>query len=204
MLSWRCSKIFNIGKPSREEIIEKKSRFIASVYPIFSKEEAEEKLNEVRKEFWDATHNVYAYNLPNNISKYSDDGEPQGTAGLPVYNVLAKKEIENVLVIVTRYFGGTLLGKGGLIRAYTEATKKGLENADVFEVIEFCQIDITCEYNIKDKVLFFLNKNNIKYTPNYGEKVVFEVNIPKSEAENTIEELIKLTENKILYTILSK
>jgi len=204
LLSWRCSKIFNIKKPSREEIIEKKSRFIASVYPVFSKEEAEEKLNEVRKEFWDATHNVYAYILPNNISKYSDDGEPQGTAGLPVYNVLSKKEIENVLVIVTRYFGGILLGKGGLIRAYTEATKKGIENTDVYQVIEYSQINITCEYNIKDRVLFFLDKNNIKYTPNYSEKVVFEVNIPEFEVENFIEELIKLTENKIFYTILSK
>ena len=204
MLSWRCSKIFNIGKPSREEIIEKKSRFIASVYPVFSKEEAEARLLEVKKEFWDATHNVYAYILPNNISKYSDDGEPQGTAGLPVYNVLSKKEIENVLVVITRYFGGTLLGKGGLIRAYTEATKKGLENADVFRVIEFSHINIKCEYNIKDRVLFFLDKNNIKYTPNYSEKVVFEINIPSSDVEKFIDDVIKLTENKIFYTILSK
>jgi len=201
--SWRCSKIFNIKKPSREEIIEKKSRFIASVYPIFSKEEAEKKLDEIRKEFWDATHNVYAYILPNNISKYSDDGEPQGTAGLPVYNVLSKKNIENVIVVVTRYFGGTLLGKGGLIRAYTEATKAGVEAADVYEVIEYYMVNITCEYNIKDRVLFFLDKNNIKYTPNYGEKVVFEVNIPENEVNNFIEEVIKITENKISYDILS-
>lgn len=204
MLSWRCSKIFNIKKPSREEIIEKKSRFIASVYPVFSKEEAEDKLSEIRKEFWDATHNVYAYILPNNISKYSDDGEPQGTAGLPVYNVLSKKELENVLVIITRYFGGTLLGKGGLIRAYTEATKKGLETAEIYEVIEYSKINVTCEYKIKDKILFFLDKNNIKYTPNYGEKVIFEITIPKSDLNAFIEDIIKLTENKILYTILSK
>ena len=204
MLSWRCSKIFNIRKPSREEIIEKKSRFIASVYPVFSKAEAEEKLSEVKKEFWDATHNVYAYILPDNISKYSDDGEPQGTAGLPVYNVLQKKDLENVLVIVTRYFGGTLLGKGGLIRAYTEATKVGLEAADVYEVIEYSTIFITCEYNIKDKVLFFLDKNNIKYVPNYSEKVVFEINIPESYVKDFIEDIIKLTENRISCEILSK
>ena len=204
MLSWRCSKIFNIRKPSREEIIEKKSRFIASVYPVFSKSEAEDKINEVKKEFWDATHNVYAYILPDNISKYSDDGEPQGTAGLPVYNVLNKKDIYNVLVIVTRYFGGTLLGKGGLIRAYTEATIKGLDASEVYEVIEYSDISITCEYNIKDRLLFFLDKNNIKYTPNYSEKVVFEVNIPTCDVEKFIDDIIKLTENKIFYTILSK
>jgi len=144
LLSWRCSNIFNIKKSARDEIIEKKSRFIASVYPVFSKIEAEEKILEIKKEFWDATHNVYAYILPGNISKYSDDGEPQGTAGLPVYNVLQKKDLENVLVVVTRYFGGTLLGKGGLIRAYTDATKKGLESAEVFEVIEYSQVNITC------------------------------------------------------------
>jgi len=204
LLNWRCSNIFNIRKPSREEIIEKKSRFIATVFPVYSKSEADEKINEVKKEFWDATHNVYAYILPNNISKYSDDGEPQGTAGLPVYNVLQKKELENILVIVTRYFGGTLLGKGGLIRAYTEATKKGLEKADVYQVIEYSQIIINCEYNIKDRVLFFLDKNNIKYEPTYGEKVAFEVDIPEPDVENFIKEIVKLTENKILYTILSK
>jgi len=178
--------------------------YIATVFPVYSKSEADEKINEVKKEFWDATHNVYAYILPNNISKYSDDGEPQGTAGLPVYNVLQKKELENILVIVTRYFGGTLLGKGGLIRAYTEATKKGLEKADVYQVIEYSQIIINCEYNIKDRVLFFLDKNNIKYEPTYGEKVAFEVDIPEPDVENFIKEIVKLTENKILYTILSK
>ena len=203
MLSWRCSKIFNIKKSARDEIIEKKSKFIASVFPVFSKKEAEEKILELKKEFWDATHNVYAYILPGNISKYSDDGEPQGTAGLPVYNVLQKKELENVLVVVTRYFGGTLLGKGGLIRAYTDATKKGLESAEVFEVVEYSQVNISCEYNIKDRILFFLDKNNIQYNPKYTEKVVFEVELPESEVEKFIDDIIKLTENKIFYSILS-
>lgn len=204
MLNWRCSNIFNIKKASREEIIEKKSRFIASVYPVFSKKEAEEIINDVKKEFWDATHNVYGYILPNNISKYSDDGEPQGTAGLPVYNVLQKKELENVLVIVTRYFGGTLLGKGGLIRAYTEATKKALDSAEIFEVIEYSQINVTCEYNIKDKLLFFLEKNNIEFFPQYKENVVFEIHIPEKDVKEFIEELIKQTENRISFDILSK
>lgn len=204
MLNWRCSKIFNIKKQSREEIIEKKSRFIASVFPVFSKEDVEKKLNETKKEFWDATHNVYAYILPNNVSKYSDDGEPQGTAGLPVYNVLSKKEIENVLVVITRYFGGTLLGKGGLIRAYTDATKKGLESAEIYEVVEYSKIKIDCEYNIKDKILFFLDKKGIEYVPDYGEKVTFEIAIPQREEKRFLEDIIKLTENKILYAILSK
>jgi len=204
LLSWRCSNIFTVKKQAREEIIEKKSRFIASVFPITSKEEAEEKINELKKEFWDARHNVYAYNLPNNISKYSDDGEPQGTAGLPIYTVLQKREIINVLVVVTRYFGGILLGKGGLIRAYSEAAKKGLETSVVYEIIEHEKIKIECEYNLKDKLLFFFEKNEIQYTSAFAEKVEFEITIPKSKVEGFIKDIIKLTENRITYNILSK
>lgn len=204
MRNWRCSKIFNVKNGAREEIIEKKSRFIASIYPIYSKTEAEEKLNEVRKEFWDASHNVYAYILPNGISKYSDDGEPQGTSGLPVYTVLSKKGIQNVLVVVTRYFGGTLLGKGGLIRAYSEAVNKVIEKADIFEVIEYIEINIKCEYKIKDKILFFLDKKQIEYIAKYAENVEFEIKIPKEQKESFLEEVIKLTENKVLYNVLSK
>ena len=95
MLNWRCSNIFSIKNNAREEIIEKKSRFIGSVYLIKDKKEAEEIIANVKKEFWDARHNVYAYILPDNICKYSDDGEPQGTAGLPVFNVLTKKNLQN-------------------------------------------------------------------------------------------------------------
>lgn len=204
MLNWRCSSIFTVKKEAREEIIEKKSRFIGTVIPIKSKEEAEEKINEIKKEFWDARHNVYAYNLPNNISKYSDDGEPQGTAGLPVFTVLQKREIINVLVIVTRYFGGILLGKGGLIRAYTEAAKKALEAAEVYEIIEYERINIECEYNLKDKVLFFLEKHEIQHTSIFSDKVTFEITIPKIEVNDFIQDVIKLTENRITYSILSK
>ena len=204
MLNWRCSSIFTVKKEAREEIIEKKSRFIGTVIPIKSKEEAEEKINEIKKEFWDARHNVYAYILPNNISKYSEDGEPQGTAGLPVFTVLQKREIVNALVVVTRYFGGILLGKGGLIRAYTEAAKKALEAAEIYEIIEYERINIECEYNLKDKVLFFLEKREIQHTSIFSDKVTFEITIPKIEVNDFIQDVIKLTENRITYTILSK
>lgn len=188
----------------RNEIVEKKSRFIASVFLVKTKEEAEEKLSEIKKEFWDARHNVYAYNLQNNISKYSDDGEPQGTAGMPVFNILQKKDIVNVLIVVTRYFGGILLGKGGLIRAYSEAAKIALEEAEVYEVVDYKIVNIECEYKMKDKILFFLDKSGIRYTSMFGENVRLEVNIPEKECEKFIEDIIKTTENKITYTILSK
>lgn len=204
MLNWRCSNILTVKNQVREEIITKKSKFIATVFPIKSKEDAEEKINEVKKEFWDAKHNVYAYNLPNNISKYSDDGEPQGTAGLPIFTILQKRNIVNVLVVVTRYFGGILLGKGGLIRAYSEVAKNAVEAADIYEIIEYEKINIECEYNLKDKLLFFLEKNKIQYTSTFAEKVGFEITIPKEEMTVFVQNVIKLTENKITYTILSK
>lgn len=204
MLSWRCSSIFTIEREARVEIIEKKSRFIASVFPVTSKEEAEEKVNMLKKEFWDAKHNVYAYNLENNISKYSDDGEPQGTAGLPVFTVLQKKEIVNVLIVVTRYFGGILLGKGGLIRAYSNSALKALEEAKVYEIIEYSKIKIECEYSLKDKILFFLKKHEIQHTSAFAEKVVLEITIPAKNSEKFLQDIIKLTENRITYTFLSE
>lgn len=204
MLSWRCSSIFTIEREARVELIEKKSRFIASVFPVTSKKEAEEKVNVLKKEFWDAKHNVYAYNLENNISKYSDDGEPQGTAGLPVFTVLQKKEIVNVLIVVTRYFGGILLGKGGLIRAYSNSALKALEEAKVYEIIEYSKIKIECEYSLKDKILFFLKKHEIQYTSAFAEKVVFEITIPAKNSEKFLQDIIKLTENRITYTFLSE
>lgn len=204
MLSWRCSSIFTIEREARVEFIEKKSRFIASVFPVTSKEEAEEKVNVLKKEFWDAKHNVYAYNLENNISKYSDDGEPQGTAGLPVFTVLQKKEIVNVLIVVTRYFGGILLGKGGLIRAYSNSATKALEEAKVYEIIEYSKIKIECEYSLKDKILFFLKKHEIQHTSAFAEKVVLEITIPAKNSEKFLQDIIKLTENRITYTFLSE
>jgi len=204
LLNWRCSNIFSIKNNAREEIIEKKSRFIGSAYLIRDKKEAEEIIASVKKEFWDARHNVYAYILPDNICKYSDDGEPQGTAGLPVFNVLAKKNLQNVLVIVTRYFGGILLGKGGLIRAYTEATVKAIESANVYEIVEYEDLEIICEYNIKDKILFFLEKSGYGYSVTYYEKVKCRIHLPSADLSNFVDEVIKFTENRISYEILSK
>lgn len=174
------------------------------MYPIKDKLEADSILSDIKKEFWDATHNVYAYILPNNICKYSDDGEPQGTAGLPVFNVLQKKMLQNVLVVVTRYFGGTLLGKGGLVKAYTDATVKGVEAANIYEIIEYKYVEVICEYNIKDKLLYFLDKNQNEYVSDYFEKVKFTVKLPEIEVSDFVSDIIKLTESRIEYTILSK
>ena len=111
-----------------DEIVEKKSRFIAHVFPVHSEQEAVEHIEQIRKQYWDARHNCHAFVIgPNDeISRCSDDGEPSGTAGRPILEVLQGRGIHNALVIVTRYFGGTLLGTGGLVRAYSQATQAGL------------------------------------------------------------------------------
>ena len=111
----------------QQEIVEKKSRFIATVRPVKTEEEAKSFIEEIKKIYWNATHNVFAYQIGerNEIQRFSDDGEPQGTAGMPVLDVLQREDIKNTAIVVTRYFGGTLLGTGGLVRAYGKSAKEG-------------------------------------------------------------------------------
>ena len=117
------------------EIVEKKSRFIATVRPVKNEEEALAFLEEMRKKYWDARHNCYAYSIGKNreFTRCSDDGEPSGTAGRPMLDVILGEDIYNVAVVVTRYFGGVLLGTGGLVRAYSKAVQEGLAGSIVIE-----------------------------------------------------------------------
>jgi len=198
-----CCFIITVKQVGRAEIVEKKSRFIASVFPVQTKEEAEDILNKVRKEFWDATHNVYAYRITGNFNKYSDDGEPQGTSGFPVFNVLEGQGITNVLVVVTRYFGGILLGKGGLVRAYTKAAQAGLEVAEVIEIKETMKFEICCDYSQKDRLLHFLEKSKRKIELIFTENVKVIVEIPVDEKEKFEEEIEKLSNGQLIMSILS-
>lgn len=119
-----------LAKEAKAEIVEKRSRFIATVRPVETEEDALAFLNQLRQDYWDATHNVYAYILEENqLTRYSDDGEPGGTAGMPVLDILRREKLSNLIVVVTRYFGGTLLGTGGLVHAYSKAAKAGIEAA---------------------------------------------------------------------------
>lgn len=115
-----------LAKHAENEIIIKKSRFITNVMPVCSEDEAQEFIRGINKRHRDATHNVYAYRITENLEKYSDDGEPSGTAGMPVLNVIKGKELYNSCVVVTRYYGGIMLGAGGLVRAYSQSADKGL------------------------------------------------------------------------------
>ena len=170
---------------SSSELEIKKSKFIANVIKITDEQDAKEKLNQIRKEYSDARHNCYAYIVYDNetktkIEKSSDDREPSGTAGIPMLTLLQKNNLVNVLIVVTRYFGGILLGTGGLVRAYTDSSKQALEAAKIIElqygeIIEYC-----IEYDEFEYFKYICEKNNIE--------------IINTEYSNNIKAIIKLKE----------
>ena len=162
-----------LGHYAAEEYIVKKSRFIGYAKPVKTEKEALDFIAEISKKHWDATHNVYAYSLrEGGIKRYSDDGEPQGTAGMPVLNVLTQEEVTDCVVVVTRYFGGILLGGGGLVRAYSHTAKIAVDAGGVI-TMRLCNImSVTCDYN------FYGRLNSL--IPEYGgivDDTVFEENV---------------------------
>ena len=146
--SYKTVKIESFG-----EFTEKRSRFIGYCKPVKTEEDATAFINEIRAKHWDARHNVYAYSLrEGNLRRYSDDGEPSGTAGMPVLDVITKNEVYDVCVVVTRYFGGILLGKGGLVRAYAQGAKLALEAGQVIKMQSCLLCSLGCSYNQYGKV----------------------------------------------------
>ena len=145
-------------KEGQGELIEKKSRFIATVRPVETEEEAVKFINETKKKYWDARHNCSAFVIGKNqeLTRCSDDGEPAGTAGRPMLDVLLKEGIHNTAVVVTRYFGGVLLGTGGLVRAYQGAVQKGLDAAVIVEKFEGQILLITTDYTGLGKIQYLL------------------------------------------------
>lgn len=151
----------SIEGESIAEIIEKKSKFIATLYEANSKEEAEKILQDTRKKYYDAKHNCYAY-IIQKIEKCSDDGEPSGTAGAPLLSLLKSANLTNIIIIVTRYFGGILLGTGGLVRAYTEVAQKAIGNAKIVLKDYGVQYEIEISYNNLKELQYICKKLKIK------------------------------------------
>lgn len=152
-----------VYKGGEGEIVEKKSRFIAHVFPVTKEEQALEYIETLKKQYWDARHNCYAYVMGENqqLQRFSDDGEPSGTAGKPILEVLLGEDIHNTLVVVTRYFGGTLLGTGGLVRAYSAATKTGIENSIVTDRCKGKKIELKTDYNGLGKIQYIMGEMDI-------------------------------------------
>ena len=147
------SQRITVSKEARAQIEEKKSKFIGSVRPVSNEEEAREFIAQIKKEFYDARHNVYAYVLDGGMtSRFTDDGEPKGSAGIPVLNVLKKTGADGVCIVVTRYFGGLLLGTGGLARAYSAAAKAALDEAGISVMVNYDICEIVCSYSDYTKI----------------------------------------------------
>ena len=180
-----ASKILYEG--GQGEIIEKKSRFIANIFPVATEEEALEKITAVRKKYYDARHNCFAYILGENKDtvRCSDDGEPSGTAGRPMLDVLDGRGIYNVVAVVTRYFGGTLLGTGGLVRAYSGAMKEGLNHCVLLEKQTGYPLTVTVDYNEVGKIQYLARTNEIhELSCEYGNEVVFQFLVPEEKIDS--------------------
>lgn len=142
-----------IQKEAFGEFVERHSKFISYAKPVETEDDAISFINKIKTKHWDAKHNVYAYSLlKGSIMRYSDDGEPHGTAGVPVLDILKKNEVTNIVIVVTRYFGGILLGTGGLVRAYSNAAKLALDSAVVINMVSCFRAQLFCNYSLYGKI----------------------------------------------------
>ena len=189
------------------EFEEKKSRFIANVKPVSNENEAVEFINSLKSKYWNATHNVYAYSINNDtlIQRYSDDGEPSGTAGMPTLEVIKRMGIQDVAVVVTRYFGGMLLGASGLIRAYSKSATLGLETAEEVRRKLCFNINIVVEYTLFGKLQNMLMTNNIIIKNiQYGQDVELCVLIEVGNEEDLISKITENTNDRALIDLGEK
>lgn len=180
---------------------EKKSEFIGHVAPVSTEAEALAFLSGIRAQYPDATHNVYAYVLrENNTARYSDDREPQGTAGMPVLDVLRKSEIQDVIVVVTRYFGGTLLGTGGLVRAYTQAAKMALDEGEIVVRARLAMLSVECSYTDYQKLLPTLNTPDIRIeNTDFADRVTVHLATLAEEADGLRHRLTELSGGRVIF-----
>lgn len=179
---------------------EKKSEFIGHISPVTTEEEAIAFVNAIRKQYTDAKHNVYAYILrENNTMRFSDDGEPHGTAGMPVLDVLRKAGITDAAVVVTRYFGGILLGTGGLVRAYTQGAKMALEQAGIAEMVELSAFSVKVGYPDHGKVEPLLSLCGVKnISTEFGAEVILHGAIRKEDFASLSEKLTEVTNGRAI------
>lgn len=181
------------------EIEEKKSRFIAYVSHAETEEEALAFVESVKKKHWDARHNCYAYVLGERgqMMRFSDDGEPSGTAGKPILEVLAGACVRNAVIVVTRYFGGTLLGTGGLVRAYTQAAQAGIAASTICTMRYGTRLCITTDYNGIGRIQYLLGTKKIPIEePSYTDVVTLKVKIPFEEEDSFRKEITEATAGK--------
>lgn len=184
------------------EITEKKSRFIANVFPVETEDEAVKIIEEIKKKYWDARHNCYAFALKDGISRCSDDGEPSGTAGRPILEIITGAQIYNILIVVTRYFGGTLLGTGGLVRAYSKAAKKGLAASQVIEKKAGKKVVIKTDYSGIGKLQYIAAQMELAVIDTrYSEDVEIELAVSDAERETIVKKVTETLSGRVQINI---
>ncbi len=193
-----------IKEKATSEYTEKRSKFIGTAYPCQSEGEAMELLNKLRSEYWDARHNCYAFVVDEGkTARFSDDGEPHGTAGKPILEVINGKNLKNALVVVTRYFGGVLLGTGGLVRAYSTATRDALEKAEIVEMVPCTKFSTICDYADHQKLQRLMENAFIEST-DFADRVTVIYSLKDSDAEDFSKKLTEAFCGRLQMTELSK
>ena len=184
-----------ITNNTKAELTEKRSKFISNLYYIESVEEDENKIKEIKKKYNDARHNCFAYRVCEKnaiIERASDDGEPSSTAGAPMLNLLLKSDLVNCLVVVTRYFGGILLGTGGLVRAYTEAARQAIEQANIADIQKGEEATITLKYDKLGEFQHYCQKNDINIVDiQYGENIDCKIQITYEQKQRILQETVR-------------
>lgn len=193
-----------IAAYAEDEFIEKKSRFIGSILPCKTELEALDFIEQKRKQYWDATHNVYAYIIrqpgtPTPIKRSSDDGEPQGTAGHPVLDVLEKEGLTDLCVVATRYFGGVMLGAGGLVRAYSHTSKIAVDAAEILNM-SICKLyQLEFDYHLYGKISYILPNYQTRIeSSDFEESVKMKISIRYDRTERFLKELTELTNGQVI------
>lgn len=190
------------------EIVVKKSKFIANLIKVSSKEQAEQEIKKIRKKHFDARHHCISYRILENEKieeRFSDDGEPSGTAGGPMLNILQKNNLINVLIVVTRYFGGILLGTGGLVRAYSDSLLKAIEESEVLEFTIGIECEVKLEYNQFEKFKYYCKNNDIQIKDtSYTEEIVCKIEMEEDKKEKLIGDYALKNINLLNIEVLSK
>lgn len=193
-----------VEKEASDFFIEKKSKFIGYAKPVKTKEDALEFISKIKSKHWDATHNVYAYVLrENNIQRYSDDGEPSGTAGVPVLDVMLKESLVDVCVVATRYFGGTLLGAGGLVRAYSHTSKIALDAAGIITMAQCSVMSAEVDYSFYDRLNILLSDfSAVILDTSFSDKVCVEFSVKENIVDSLNAKLIDVSNGKYISKFL--
>ncbi|MBP3500736.1 MAG: YigZ family protein [Oscillospiraceae bacterium] len=192
-------------EPAESEFAEKRSRFIGHIWPVETEEEAQAHIKAMKSQYYDARHNCWCYLIGDNIVRYSDDGEPQGTAGQPMLKVFQRENVTNVCCVVTRYFGGILLGAGGLTRAYSRSAKETLSAAGAATMGLWRQVRLHCPYPLLERVKLEIGTwGGLIDDTEYGAEVTVTASMPEDGAERLQDRLTELSAGGIILQVLGE